>query len=549
MNPDLRLDLRYLGRSGVSSGPGGLEMLLRPNLSRAKVSFDGEVALPVRFREAMSALHDVVIGDLRFKPKDKTAYEEWKKDQERQEAELRKQLAHDIKARELEKIAREPIRPDLEKDFRRMHDWYWRARRQWASELARNDPEMFRALVPCDPVITVADDVVFFECFSKDEASYGCLSVDRGAFRDVKSASVGTTNVDYSLALFESFQKLRTYRPTRLQVDPSGFEVQVAGRADYREEKIDLPVTWLRGFGQIQAAMALPARIVELPVEVVYSLLAHLKRHREKTGPRSLKFVLAPGRPPTVVLEPWGIPVESRGAAYKGEQAEEIKVWGRRRLMSLARILPLAERITVRLLGSGLPSIWVVEMGEMRFQLALSGWTTNDWSAGATLDLLAPPATVGFGDVTRLRQAVIERRRASAQELAQAAGLSRDVATAGLHQLAKEGQVIYDFAADVYRWREVMPWALSVDKLGPPPPEVVEGQKLARSVTIERRELVGARLLVVAKVENTSVEAMFTADQRIGKAKCSCSYFHKNRLRMGPCRHLLALQLAARTLQ
>src|SRR5262249_19757006 len=186
------------------------------------------------------------------------------------------------RARELEKIAREPIRPDLEKDFRKMHEIYWRARRQWAVELSRNDPALFRALVPCDPVITVADDVVFFECFSKDEASYGCLSVDRCAFRDVKGAPPGTTNVAYSLALYAHFQKLRTYRPTRLQVDPSGFEVQVAGREDYREEKIDLPVTWLRGFGQIQAAMTLPARVVPLPVETVYTLLAGPRRHREE---------------------------------------------------------------------------------------------------------------------------------------------------------------------------------------------------------------------------------------------------------------------------
>ena len=37
-------------------------------------------------------------------------------------------------------------------------------------------------LVPCDPVITVAPDVLFFECFSKDESSYGCLTVERNAF-------------------------------------------------------------------------------------------------------------------------------------------------------------------------------------------------------------------------------------------------------------------------------------------------------------------------------------------------------------------------------
>jgi hypothetical protein len=542
-------DLRYLGRSGVSAAAWGLAMRLSPNLSRPKVYFDAEVSYPIRFREAMSALHDVVVGDLRFHKKDKTAYEEWKKEQAIKDSQLRQQLEKDIKAKELEKIAREPIPINLERDFQKMHRLYWDARVRWANELSRNDPAMFRALVPCDPVITVADDVVFFECFSKDESSYGCLSVDRGAFRDVKGAQPGTTNVDYSMALYEHFQKLRTYRPTRLQVDPSGFEVKVEGREDYREEKIDLPNTWLRGFGQIQAAMALPPRVVELPVETVYSLLTYLKRHREKTGPRSLKFALNPGKPPTVIIEPWGVPVESRGAPWRGEKAEEIKVWGRRRLLTLARVLPLAERIEVRLLGSGLPSIWVVHMGEMRFTLALSGWTTNDWSAGASLELLGPATHVDAGIVDQLRNYMMKSQRASSQVLVKATGLSTDVLYSGLHRLAKEGQVIYDFTTELYRWREVMPWALSMETLGPPPVEVQEGQALVGKVTVERREPMGAKLLIVAKVDKTSVEAVFSGDQRFARAKCSCSYFHKNKLRTGPCRHLLALQLATRSYQ
>jgi hypothetical protein len=545
----MNYDLRYLGKSGVTSAAWGLAMRLQPNLSRPKVFFDGEVANPIRFREAMSALHDVVVGDLRFHKKDKSAYEEWKKQEAIKESQLRQQLTQELNKKELERISREPIRFDLEKQFKKMHQIYWHARRTWANELAANDPAMFRALVPCDPVITVAEDVVFFECFSKDESSYGCLSVDRGAFRDVKGAQPGTTNVDYSLALYEHFQKLRTYRPTRLQVDPSGFEVKVEGRDDYREEKIDLPNTWLRGFGQIQAAMALPPRIVELPVESVYSLLTYLKKHREKSGPRSLKFVLAPGKAPTVIIEPWGVPVESKGAPYRGEKAEEIKVWGRRRLLTLARVLPLAERIEVRLLGSGLPSIWVVHMGEMRFTLALSGWTTNDWSAGASLELLGPATHVDAGIVDSLRKYMLQSQRASSQVLTKATGLTRDILYSGMHRLAKEGQVIYDFTSELYRWREVMPWALSMETLGPPPEEVTEGQKLMGKVAIERRETLGAQLLVVAKVDKTSVEAVFTGDQRFARAKCSCSYFHKHKLRTGPCRHLLALQLATRNYQ
>src|SRR5262249_27278291 len=161
----------------------------------------------------------------------------WKKGEAEKEAEIRRQIAGEAEKRELARIAKEPIPPNLESDFQKMHSLYWTARRRWASELSQNDPELFRHLVPCDPVVTVASDVVYFECFSKDESSYGCLLVDRDAF-DAGTAGLGTTNVDYSLALYEHFQTLRTYRTSRLLVDPTGFEVAVEGMPDYREEKI-----------------------------------------------------------------------------------------------------------------------------------------------------------------------------------------------------------------------------------------------------------------------------------------------------------------------
>src|SRR5262245_6154285 len=227
----VNIDLRYLGKSEIQSTPSGATLHFSPNLSRPKVFFDGQLKHPLRFREAVSALHDVVVGDLRFKKKDRTAYEAWKKQQAEEEAELRQTLGDQVKMRELAKIAKEPIPPNLEKDFRRLHRIYWDARVRWANELSRNDPQLFRHLVPCDPVVTVAPDVVFFECFSKDESAYGCLTVDRDALSSGE-AGLGTTNVDYSLALYEHFQTLRTYRPTRLLVDPSGFEVKVEGGDD-----------------------------------------------------------------------------------------------------------------------------------------------------------------------------------------------------------------------------------------------------------------------------------------------------------------------------
>ncbi|MEO7328176.1 MAG: SWIM zinc finger family protein [Minicystis sp.] len=564
----MNLDYRYLGKSGVSSGPGGSSLHFSPNLARPKVFFDGELRYPLRFREAMSALHEVVVGDLRFKKKDKTAYEAWKKQEAQEEAEIKKQLLDHAKMRELSKIAKEPLSPNLEKEFHRLHRIYWDARVRWANELSRNDPELFRHLVPCDPVVTVAPDVVYFECFSKDESAYGCLSVDRDALKS-QDAGLGTTNVDYSLALYEHFQTLRSYRPTRLLVDPSGFEVKVEGRDDYREEKIDLPASWLRGFGQLQAAMTLPSRRVDLPVEAVYSLLAHLKRHREKTGPRSIRFQLTPGKPPVLVLDPWGVTIQCKGPVVDDQEiaaagsgngpyrsapsfagktvTEEIKIWGRRRLFALARVLPLAERVEVRLLGSGLPSIWIAHIGEMRLILALSGWTANDWTSGSNLELLAGSARTEPRVTSSVLRQLENEQRASLGQLVTTQGAADSTVLASLHQLAKQGQVIYDYWSDVYRYRQIMPQALSEAVLGPEHPELAEGRKIAaaKQVSVQREEAVAGGLrLYVFKAGETSAEAVVDSDGAFRKAKCSCSFFYKSRLRAGPCRHLVALKLA-----
>jgi hypothetical protein len=542
-------DLQYWRRSEVRESRSGLDLTFAPNLARPRVAYDGEVADPLRFREAISALHEVVVGDLRFKKRDKSAYQAWKQDEQRREGEVFRAAFDHTKREEIENLANEPVPPGLESDFRKMHSVYWKARRQWANELARHDPELFRALVPCDPVVTVASDVVFFECFSKDESSYGCLLVDRDAFRGETVAEPGTTNVDYSLELYDHFQTLRTYRPTRLLVDPTGFEVKVAGIADYREEKIDLPASWLRGFGQIQAAMSLPSKRLVVSREAVYSVLAFLRRHREKGGPRSLRFVLEPGEPLRLVLDPWGTVITSHGAVYDGAQRQEIKVWGRRRLLTLARVLPLAEKIEVALLGSGLPSVWIVHMAGMRLVLALSGWTTNDWTSSAALDLMAATYRPEPAVVETLGRFLARTEKAPLPSLIAAAQASADVVLGSLHQLSRQGQVIYDFATDCYRFRSVMPVALSEAVIGPEHPELVNGQRIhrERKVKVLRDEpLANNRRLIVARAEKTECEGVLDADGAWSRAKCSCSYFYKNRLRGGPCRHLLAAQLLVR---
>src|SRR5207237_1964988 len=108
------------------------------------------------------------------------------------------------------------------------------ARTKYFQYLYKRDVEAWFVL---DPVITVHPDEVFFECFSKDESSYGRLAVNFEVFEDVGEFACGTTNIDYSEALYDEFQKIRSYKTTTFAIDPSGFEVATSGEPAHKEVK------------------------------------------------------------------------------------------------------------------------------------------------------------------------------------------------------------------------------------------------------------------------------------------------------------------------
>jgi len=536
----------YGGHSGVVDRGTDRAIRLAPTLAREPVSFDAELLNPLRFREAISALHDVVISDLRFQKRDKTAYEEWKKQQGARDVLIRKEAFGRAK-RDIEAQLSLPLPADLEKEFDSARKEYWTLRIKYSDYLRKHDPDLWRKLMPCDPVITVADDVVFFECFSKDESGYGCLSVDRSrSFAAASNLQLGTTNVDYSEGLYEQFQTLRTYRPTRFNLDPEGFSVATQSASVHREERIDLPATWLRGFMKLQAAMTMPTTRIVLSREAVYSLLAFLKRNIARKSPRALRFELEPGQPVRMVLEPWEKCFEVYGAVYDGPATAPIRIWGTRRLLSLARLLPLIESIEVHLLATGLPSFWVVRMGDMTFTLGLSGWTTNDWSSGSALDLLQPPRAPSPDLIARVAQSMKTRRAAKLEAIQADVGETDAFLVAGaLRQLAQTGQLIYDFSAGCFRYRQIMSQPLGESQLGPEDGELAAARELiakGKYELIDRQDGPNLTRVIIGKVESTPVEIMVDPEDRIKRGKCLCGHFKKFGLRNGPCRHMIALR-------
>ena len=151
----MKLDFAYHRRSSVERAASGLAIALAPNLRRDRVSFDGVLKDPLRFREAMSALHDVVISDLRYRPRDKSAYEAYQAAENQRLAVIRAGAAKgkrdELKARDLSDMP-----PSLESEFNAARRKYWLARMKYSTYLMTFDRELWRLLMPCDPVITVA---------------------------------------------------------------------------------------------------------------------------------------------------------------------------------------------------------------------------------------------------------------------------------------------------------------------------------------------------------------------------------------------------------
>lgn len=541
----MEFEHRYAGSSRVSDASGSSALSFAPDLLRPPTFFRGALKDSLPFREAMSALHDVVVSDLRFKPKDRTKYLAWRAQQE--DVDLAAVGRDRLEAaREMERVRAE-LSP-LEEKIRAAREPFYQARGRYWRYLYERDRELWFKL---DPVITVHPDQVFFECFSRDESSYGRLAASYEAFEELGERACGTTNIDYSDGLYGEFQKLRSYKRTSLDVDPSGFSVATSGQA-HREVKIDVPDSWVRGFLQVSSAMTLQPTLVELHPMDIHNLCLVLRRNKELFGPRSIRYCLKPGEPVVLVVEPWNIEVRCPRSIYKGEKQQEIRVWGRRRLHILERLLGRARSVRVYLLGTGLPSFYVVDLGQLSFTLGLSGWTKNDWSASGNFDLMAAREDVDDETRQRIFARLGEVWFSSAAALAKDLGLAESVVTSGLGGWVQAGRAIYDLENGVYRKRELARDPLPTAALRFASPREEEAARILHrgKVAVDEVTTSDGRTKVVGRTQYQrrvqSAWFVLDADRRLVDGHCSCDYFVRNRLHRGPCDHLLALRAAER---
>jgi hypothetical protein len=512
--------------AGAAAGPDRVELLA--DLHRPPVRFEGVVRDPVRLREGLSALYAVVGSDFRYVPRDRTAY-----------------LAYLRMKKETTGLAA------------------WQAQQVFFAWLIRNDPAAAPAL---DPVITVHPDRLLFEVFSKDEGSYAVLSVARSAFESVGETAFGTTNIDFSQALFEGLQRMRSRRETRLTVGRESVAMATAAAAkgdagataapQVIEKRVKVPDTWLRGFLQVQTAATLPADSFTLAPTDLYNILRLLRLKADRKGKRrGLRIELVPGEPPRVVLEPWETVLTAGSGPYKGRTAKVVRLYGRRRLMLLQRFLPFVESVEVRTLGGGLPSFWVLRAGDMSLTLGLTGFTSANWSQAVGFDLLLPrKATDLQASEAVVRHLAAGTWFADAAAIGKATGLKGAALTDALQAACRAGRVMFDPAEGVYRLRPLTDAPPDLNRLEyrnarERTAHDLVARKGAVRIVAENR-IIGEGLELTGQVAVAEDRRDYRPVILIGeegmvtRAECTCTAFRRQGLKAGPCPHLIALRLA-----
>jgi hypothetical protein len=357
---------------------------------------------------------------------------------------------------------------------------------------------------------------------------------------------------------------MRTSRETWLRIEPQGFEVKTSGAGGRYERKVDLPDPWVRGFLNLQAAMASPGTRVQVrPVDLL-AAIRFLRYTKAKVSPRGLRYEFDPDQGAKIVLEPWERAFPLKGADHGYTQPHVIRTFGRRRLKLIEPLLPFADQVTVYLKGRALPSFYAVHLEGLTFVLGMTGFGGQNWSEAYGFHLASGPEPA---DGPLLEQALVllkERYKIRSRDLAD--NLNVDPATAErlLIRLCRQGRAIYDVEQREFRHRELFDIPIDEARLFPPDPRLDQARRWTTEGRVEvddcrpretrktkklktpdgpiLREIIYRDHLVQGTAGGVGpTEIVINQYGRIIFGVCPCDFFRDNLLNQGPCAHMLAL--------
>lgn len=371
-----------------------------------------------------------------------------------------------------------------------------------------------------DPVLTAAGDRLRAECFSACNGVYGRFDL-LAAGLDGGEIARGTTNVDVSPGLRTALTGLTNNELLHLNVGDQGLAACTPDVTVY-ERPVAMPDRWVRALGNAGESVRGLVPIIEVDAAKARTFVAALP---PATG-RSQAVYLQPG-PSGVTTTP-----RPRGTA--------VFVGGLNRLAAVKRML--VHLTGMRIYGQPSPGPCVVEFGLPggRLTLALTEEAWRGFSGeGALLPTLADPDVLDNADFIAAMLAfepVID-----VPALARGAALTPEQVRGALSVLAASGRVGWDSFEGEYFHRELPHDPRRVDKDNP---RLVAARKLVDAGAVE--SLADGVHQVRSGQERYQVTIVAPADalDLTEGARCTCSWYINHGSGRGPCKHVLAVQLA-----
>jgi len=372
-------------------------------------------------------------------------------------------------------------------------------------------PGMVQRLIQqSDPVITCGSGMLRFEGLSACCGVYARVDVFGSAF-DADRLDPGTSNVDFNPPMRAALARLRDGERPRLMVSAAGFGV-VSSSNEAFERRVTLPTRWIKGFVEVQAHQA------------------RMERQFGVSGPTVQQFVreLPLQRTPgTIYISPIGNSLRLSQTVGRGA----MPVGGIDRLRILTDVARHATELEVYSSGDG-ATAWRMDTPDARLFLVLSPEPSRGFSGeGQVLEALAKGSTV----TARLRAMLRWENGLDARALAGQLGVSEAEVASGLAELGTAGLVGYDLAEAKYFHRE-LPFDLS--RVAKHHPRLVAARQLVRDGYAQIDDDGSAWV----RGKDGEYRVRRDAD---GGWTCLCPWIAKHGTSRGPCKHILAVQIAA----
>ena len=383
-------------------------------------------------------------------------------------------------------------------------------------------PGMVAAILrAADPVVTSTSEGLRFESFSACCGVYARLDVDSSAL-DATHSAVGVTNVDVNPPLRTALASLRAGEPLHLDVGNEGLLTTTLD-GEVMEDKVPLPVRWLKGFAETQMLSSLMKPTHSLDAAAARMFIQGLPR---RSATKSVMWA-------TRAVRSLRLATRAAVGSVCVAGPERLRV-----LEPLIRFMTRLEAYSEPVTSGNTPvsSVWVAHLPGARLSIGLSPEKSRGFSGeGSVLQALSDPSVAENADM--LSVLLSFEPRIEVPVMSARSGLNETQVRDALALLASSGQVGFDVQAGEYFHR---PLPVQADALQAMHPRLVGAQKLVDSGAVRDDE--GGTY----RVQSRDTFYTVTPAEKIEEYRCTCPWWGKYRGTRGPCKHVLAVSIKRR---